>query len=78
MRGDKFCVGAASGHVYAGSYNKMVNLWIATSLTDTKPLHDSPVTSVKFDPLSGRVVASSSTDGSVIVSSTYYEDMDLG
>jgi len=77
-RGDKFCVGAASGHVFAGSFNKEVNLWIATSLTDDKPLHDSPVTQVKFDPLSGRVVASASTDGCVIVTSSFYEDIDLG
>jgi WD40 repeat protein len=76
MRGDKFCVGAASGHVYTGCYNNNVNLWIANSLTDNKPLHDSPVTSVKFDPLSGRVVASSSTDGTVIVSSAYDDQMD--
>ncbi len=76
MRGDKFCVGAASGHVYTGCYNNAVNLWIANSLTDNKSLHDSPVTSVKFDPLSGRVVASSSTDGTVIVSSAYDDQMD--
>jgi len=76
MRGDKFCVGSASGHVYSGYYNNEVNLWIATSLTENKPLHDSPVTSVKFDPLSGRVVASSSTDGTVVVSSTYDAQID--
>lgn len=76
MRGDKFCVGAASGHVYYGYYDDKVNLWIANSLTDNKPLHDSPVTSVKFDPLSGRVVASSSTDGTVVVISAYDDQRD--
>jgi hypothetical protein len=30
-RGDKFCVGAASGHVFVGTYNAQVGLWIATS-----------------------------------------------
>ena len=77
-RGDKFCVGASSGHVYAGSYNKEVSLWIATSLTDTKALHDSPITAVKFDPLAGRVIAYASTDGCVMVTTAFYEDLDHG
>lgn len=75
-RGDKFVVGAASGMVFVGTYNDAVGLWIAVSQTDSKSLHDSPVTCVRFDPLAGRVVVSASTDGVVYVTSSYLEDLD--
>lgn len=39
-------------------------------------MHDGPVVCVKFDPLSSRVVASASADGQVIVSTSYYEELD--
>jgi hypothetical protein len=31
MRGDKFCIGAASGHVYVADYDKNFGFWIARS-----------------------------------------------
>ena len=30
-RGDKFCVGSSSGHVYVGSFNVDANFWVAPS-----------------------------------------------
>ena len=76
-RGDKFAVGAASGLVFVGSYDPQNGFWIARSLTDeTKPLHDGTVVSVKFDPLSSRVVASASIDGTVCISSAFDPDLD--
>lgn len=75
-RGDKFVVGAASGNVFVGAYNEAVGLWIATPQTDEKALHDAPVVCVRFDPLSSRVIASASADGQVIVSTSYYEELD--
>ena len=30
-RGDKFCVGGSSGHVFVGSYNNQLNFWVALS-----------------------------------------------
>ena len=71
-RGDKFAVGASSGKVFVGSWDAACGFWIARSLTDDeKPLHDGSVVSVKFDPISSRVVASASIDGTVIVSSAF-------
>lgn len=76
-KGDKFAVGAASGLVFVGSYDAQNGFWIARSLTDDdKPLHDGTVVSVKFDPLSGRVVASASIDGTVCISSAFDPDLD--
>lgn len=39
-------------------------------------MHDAPVVCVRFDPLSSRVIASASADGQVIVSTSYYEELD--
>ena len=79
-RGDKFCVGGSSGHVFVGVYNSQLNFWVALSQTEEpplgKPLHKASVTAVRFDPLSGRVVASSSADGSVLITSAYKEELD--
>jgi len=63
--GQKFAVGAASGNVFVGWYNRDVGLWIANPLSD-KAAHDSPVTNVRFDPISGKCLVSCSTDGKVI------------
>jgi WD40 repeat protein len=41
-----------------------------------KPLHSSSVVCVRFDPLSGRVVASASTDGICQITTCYKEDTD--
>ena len=30
-RGDKFCVGGSSGHVFIGTYNEQLNFWVAMS-----------------------------------------------
>jgi len=75
-RGDKFAVGAASGQVYIGTYNKELGLWFALPQDADRALHDGPVVSVKFDPLSSRVVASASADGVVIVSTCYVPEVD--
>ena len=73
--GNKFCVGASSGHVFVGSYDSDVQFWVATSLTGdpafSKPLHKASVMSVRFDPGSSRVVASASADGIVQISSCF-------
>lgn len=79
-RGDKFCIGGSSGHVFVGSYNDALNFWVALSQTEEpplgKPLHKASVLCVRFDPGSGRVVASASADGSVVLTSAYNEDLD--
>ena len=76
-RGDKFCVGGSSGHVFIGSFNADLNFWVAISQTEDpplgKPLHKASVMTVRFDPGSGRVVASASCDGSVVITSAYNE-----
>ena len=41
-----------------------------------KPLHKASVLCVRFDPGSGRVCASASADGSVIITSAFDEDLD--
>lgn len=79
-RGDKFCVGGSSGHVFVGSYNDQLHFWVALSQTEEpplgKPLHKASVMCVRFDPGSGRVVASASADGNVIITSAYNETLD--
>jgi WD40 repeat protein len=79
-RGDKFCVGATSGHVYTGTWDNDVQFWVVVSVTAEpplgKPLHKASVTSVRFDPGSGRVVASASADGKVIITSCYDSEID--
>ncbi len=79
-RGDKFCVGGSSGHVFIGSFNRDLNFWVALSQTEEpplgKPLHKASVVCVRFDPGSGRVVASASADGTVVVTSAYKEELD--
>ena len=78
--GDKFCVGGSSGHVFVGVFNPDLNFWVALSQTEEpplgKPLHKASVTQVRFDPGSGRVVASASADGTVVVTSAYKEEID--
>jgi len=49
---------------------------IYDKLGGKKPLHKSSVLSVRFDPLSGRVVASSSTDGNCYITSCFLKDTD--
>ena len=79
-RGDKFCVGGSSGHVFIGTYNDQLNFWVALSQTEEpplgKPLHKASVTTVRFDPGSGRALASCSADGTVVVSSAYNAEID--
>ena len=63
-----------------GTYNDALNFWVALSQTEEpplgKPLHKASVTCVRFDPGSGRAIASASADGSVIVTSAYSEELD--
>lgn len=76
-RGDKFCVGGSSGHVFIATFNDQLNFWLAASQTEEpplgKPLHKASVTCVRFDPGSGRAVASCSADGTVVIASAYNE-----
>ena len=79
-RGDKFCVGGSSGHVFVGAYNDQLNFWVALSQTEEpplgKPLHKASVLCTRFDPGSGRVVASASADGTVLITSAFNEVLD--
>ena len=75
-RGDKFCVGASSGHVFTGTYDEALGFWIALAQDDEKPLHEASVVAVRFDPLTSRVVASGSADGTVIISTSFYPELD--
>lgn len=74
-RGDKFCVGTASGQVFTGMYNQENSFWVATALSD-KPMHKDSVLCVRFDPLSGNVVASASADGVVYVTTCFDSSID--
>ena len=62
-KGNKFVVGAASGHVFIGTFSQSNNFWVGMALGGKKPFHKSSVVSVRFDPVSGRVCTSGSTDG---------------
>ena len=79
-RGDKFCIGTASGHVFMGTYNQDLQFWVAISQTEEPPLgkalHKDSVNSVRFDPGAGRVIASASCDGKVLITSAYDEILD--
>lgn len=63
--GDSFAVGSSSGNVYIGTYSEASNFWVAHTLNKKKTIHKASVVCVRFDPLSGRVVASASLDGTV-------------
>ena len=75
QRGDKFCIGSGSGNVYLGTFFAENNFWVAHPLKK-KALHKSSVVCVRFDPLSGRVIASASLDGTVQITSAYKEELD--
>ena len=79
-RGDKFCVGGSSGHVFVGTHNAELNFWVAISQTEEpplgKPLHKASVMTVRFDPGSGRALASASADGTVVITSAYKPEID--
>ena len=79
-RGDKFCVGGSSGHVFVGTHNVDLNFWVAISQTEEpplgKPLHKASVTTVRFDPGSGRALASASADGTIVITSAYKPEID--
>jgi hypothetical protein len=46
------------------------------SIVTKKPIHDSSVVTVQFDPLSGRVVATASTDCLCKIVTCYKEGLD--
>ncbi len=73
--GNKFCVGASSGNVFIGKYLEDNQFWVANTISK-KPLHSSSVVCTRFDPLSGRVVASASTDGKCLITSCFDADLD--
>lgn len=75
FRGDKFVVGSSSGFIYVGTFSESQNFWVAQSI-GSKPSHKASVVGVKFDPLSSRVVASCSLDGTVLITSCFEEDLD--
>lgn len=76
MRGDKYAVAASSGQVYVGKFSADNNFWVAHAANPKKPIHKASVVCVRFDPQSSRVVCSASLDGTVQITSAYYEDMD--
>lgn len=76
MRGDKFGVASSSGQVYVGKFSKDNNFWVAHPVNPKKPIHKASVTCVRFDPLSSRVICSASLDGTVQITSSFYEDLD--
>jgi WD40 repeat protein len=75
-RGDKFAVASSSGQVYVGKFSSNNNFWVAHPVNAKKPIHKASVTCVRFDPQSSRVVCSGSLDGTVQITSSYYEDLD--
>jgi WD40 repeat protein len=74
--GNKFVVGASSGNVFVGRFDEAAGFWVATSISGKKPLHSQSVTSVRFDPQSGRVVASGSADGKCYITSCFNPETD--
>jgi WD40 repeat protein len=75
-QGNKFCVGASSGNVFVGVFDPSQNFWVANNINGKKPLHGAATVSVRFDPLSGRAVASASVDGKCYITSCYIEGVD--
>ena len=75
-RGTKFCVGAASGHVFIGSFSEANNFWIGQALGGKKTVHKSSVVTVNFDSQSGRVCASGSTDGTCQITTCFMKGVD--
>lgn len=63
--GNSFCVGSSSGFIYIGTFSPENNFWVAHPINKSKPSHKDSVVCVRFDPLSGRVVASASLDGTI-------------
>lgn len=74
--GNKFCVGASSGNVFIGRFEPLSGFWVAGSISGKKPLHSQTVVGVRFDPLSGRVVASASADGKCYITTCFVEETD--
>lgn len=72
--GTSFCVGSSSGNVYVGTYSESNNFWVAHPLNKKKAAHKASVVCVRFDPLSGRVVASASLDGTIQINSCCPKD----
>lgn len=60
--GNKFAVGSSSGMVRQCTWNSTVNMWIAA---EEKQRHTDSVTCVRYDPGSGRALASCAMDGIV-------------
>ena len=67
-RGDKFVVGASSGCIYFGTYNKEQNLWVAHAISKKNP-HKATVLCCRYDPPAGKVVASAGLDGNCVITS---------
>jgi WD40 repeat protein len=76
-RGDIFAVATSSGDVHIGTYSSQNNFWVAHPFNAKKPIHKASVLCVRFDPLSGRVVASSSLDGTVVITSCYKSELEF-
>ena len=74
-RGDKFCVGSSSGHLYLAQFYPSNNFWVAKPIKK-KPPHKASVVSVKFDDLSGRVMVSASLDGTIQINTVFIEELD--
>ena len=61
-----------------GTYFAGNNFWVAhtVSKSQNKPIHKASAIGVEFDPLSSRVVLSSSLDGTVQITTCYNKDLD--
>ena len=70
--GNKFCVGSSSGFVYVGTYQDQQNFWVAHPMKKDKPTHKASVVCTRFDPQAGRVIASCSLDGNILMRTWVY------
>lgn len=73
--GNKYCVGSSSGHVYIGTFSSDANFWVAHPIKKN-PIHKASVICTRFDPQSGRIVASASLDGTILLTTCYREETD--
>lgn len=76
-RGDKIAVASASGNLFIGSYQAEQSIWGSLNLSGKRPHHKSTVLSCHFEQQSGRVIASSSADCTVLLSTCYVEGIDV-
>lgn len=62
--------------MFIATFNNEQNFWAGQNLGGKKFHHKSSVLSCAFDPMSGRVVASSSADNFVFLTTCFMADVD--